>query len=147
MPTSRIPSLAMTLAIVLLYTNLPVVASQRGLVPGAWVATVRARGYVIASRSITVRASRLAEEVRVDLVRSATISGVVRDSRGQRMAGVRVWLGAASTQSDADGNFTLVGAPVGDATVQAELGTRQGSVSMRLAPGDDRANVSIEITD
>lgn len=118
-----------------------------GLVPGAWTLVVRARGYVPVTREVEIRASRIPEDLRIDLAKSATLAGVVRDRRGTRVAGARVWSGTASTQSDADGNFRLTGVPIGAVELEASLGDHTGHVPLQLSAGDERVTLTIELAD
>ena len=116
-----------------------------GLAAGTWTITVRAHSYAPVTRDIAIRASRVPDELRIDLVNAATLAGVVRDRRGARVAGARVWSGGAQTESDADGNFRLTGVAIGSVDLEAELGDRQGHVALQLAAGDERATLTIEL--
>ena len=117
-----------------------------GLAAGTWTLSVRARSYAPVSRDIAIRASRVPDDLRIDLVKAATLAGVVRDRRGARVAGARVWSGAAQTETDADGNFRLTGVAVGSVEIEAELGDRQGHVPLQLAAGDERVTLTIELS-
>lgn len=116
-----------------------------GLAPGAWTLAVRARGYVAITREVAIRASRIPEDLRIDLAKAATLAGVVRDDRGSRVAGARVWSGGASTQSDAEGNFRLTGVPIGAVDLEAALGERAGRIPLQLSAGDERVTLTIEL--
>ena len=122
------------------------IAPLRGLAAGEWKLSARATGYVAATRAATVRVGGAAPDVQLELAHGATVGGVVRDGRGQRVAGARVWLGTATTQSDADGNFKLVEVPIGAGMVEAELDGRHGGVQVQLAPGDERMTLTIELS-
>lgn len=116
-----------------------------GLTAATWTLTVRAKSYAPLTREVAIRASRVPEDLRLDLVRAATLAGVVRDRRGARIAGARVWSGAAQTQSDADGNFRLTGVAIGAVDLEATIGDRSGRLPLQLAAGDDRATLTIEL--
>jgi murein DD-endopeptidase MepM/ murein hydrolase activator NlpD len=116
-----------------------------GLAAGTWTLSVRARTYAPVTREIAIRASRVPEELRIDLAKAATLAGVVRDRRGARVAGARVWSGGAQTVSDADGNFRLSGVSIGSIELAAALGDREGHVALQLAAGDERVTLTIEL--
>ena len=118
----------------------------RGLAAGDWKLVARAPGYGAASTVASVRVSRVAGEVAIELARSASIEGVVRDRWGRRVAGARVTLGAATAIADRDGNFRLAEVAAGDGVVEAvaDDGTR-GQLAIQLAPGDARLGLTIEL--
>ena len=70
---------------------------------------------------------------------------MVRDRYGQRVAGARVWLGTASTTTDADGNFRLTDVPTGAGRLEAERDAARGGVPVNLAPGDELVTLSIDL--
>lgn len=109
-----------------------------GLAVGAWTISARGRGYATITRELPIRASRVPEDLRIDLAKAAIVAGVVRDRRGTRVAGARVWSGTAETRSDADGNFRLVDVALGTVQLEAALGDRYGQIPLRLVPGDER---------
>lgn len=115
----------------------------RGLAPGEWTIKIRARGFSELTRSVTVRAAP--DDLRLTLARSATLSGVVRDRRGIRIANVRVFIGELSTTTDAGGNFKLTDAPSGSYWLEAELDGVRGATQVRLDPGGERQAIEIEL--
>jgi hypothetical protein len=121
------------------------VVDLAGLAGGTWTLAIRARGYAPSVRELAIQPSRVALDVHLDLAKGATLAGIVRDRRGARVAGARVALGAVTTQTDADGNFVLVDAPIGPALIEASLGDARGSLSLQLAPGDERMTLGLEI--
>lgn len=118
-------------------------ANLRGLAPGEWTFKVRAKGFSELTKSVTVRA--VPDDLRLTLARSATLSGVVRDRRGIRIANARVFVGELSTTTDAAGNFKLSDAPSGTYWLEAELDGVRGAVQVRLEPGGERQAVEIEL--
>lgn len=118
-------------------------AELRGLAPGSWKLTVRAHGYVAASRTLTIRAGRGLEDAVLDLVRGATLAGEVRDRFGRRVAGAKVSIGDLATVTGADGTFRLTGAASG--VLEAESEGRRGALELRLAPGDERLSLTIHL--
>jgi len=122
-------------------------ADLRGLVAGEWKLSARGAGYTIATAVASVRIGRVSQDVQLELSRGAMLTGVVRDSRGQRVSGARVSLGTASAVSDADGNFRLTDVPTGAGTLEADLDGRHGALSVQLAPGDERNSLTIELSD
>ncbi len=118
-----------------------------GLAAGTWTLSVRATGYAPVTRDITVRASRVPEDLRIDLAKAATLAGVVRDRRGARVAGARVWAGLAQTQSDADGNFRLTGVSTGTVELEAAIGDLQAHLPLQLAAGDERVTLTLELSE
>lgn len=122
-------------------------ADLTGLAVGTWSLSVRARSYAPISRDVTIRASRVPQDLRIDLVKAATLAGVVRDRRGMRVAGAKVWSGVAQTQTDGDGNFRLPGVAVGAIQLEASLGERHGQLGLRLVPGDERVTIELELAE
>jgi len=118
-----------------------------GLAPGTWNLAVSAKDFAPVTRSVSVRASRVPEDLRIDLARAATLAGVVRDSRGARVAGARVSAGGAQTQTDAEGNFRLTGVAIGAVELEATRGDQVGSVPLRLVAGDERVTLTVELSD
>jgi murein DD-endopeptidase MepM/ murein hydrolase activator NlpD len=123
------------------------VAELRGLVAGEWTLQVRAPGYTAGRRAVTVAPTRVLPEVRLDLQRSATVAGVVRDRFGRRVAGARVTLGAATARTDDDGSFRIADAPAGPGTLEAEHEGARGALRVELRPGDERLSLTVELTD
>jgi hypothetical protein len=92
--------------------------------PGTLQLTVRATGYVTATRGdITVEDGKTVSGIDVSLDRGATVSGVVTSGRAP-VAGVQVRLafqrtpGFSNAATDADGNYTLDGLSEGDHTIE-----------------------------
>jgi len=118
-----------------------------GLAVGAWTLAVRGPGHAPVTRALEIRATRIPVELRLELARAATVAGVVRDRRGTRIPGARVWVGDAQTRSDADGNYRLPGVATGTALVEVSLGDRHGELALQLAAGDERRAVDLELSD
>lgn len=119
------------------------IATLRGLAPGEWTFELRAKGFTATSRTVALRAAP--DDLRITLARSATLSGVVRDRRGIRLANVKVFVGELTTTTDANGNFRLVDAPAGSYWVEAELEGIRGATQVRLEPGGERQAIEIEL--
>ncbi len=119
------------------------VANLRGLATGEWTLKIRAKGFTAVTRQVSVRAAP--DDLRLTLSRSATISGVVRDRRGIRVAGVKVFVDELSTTTDANGNFRLTDAPTGSYWIEAELEGVRGATQVRVDAGDERQDVAIEL--
>jgi murein DD-endopeptidase MepM/ murein hydrolase activator NlpD len=117
-----------------------------GLATGEWRISARAAGYAVASHDVAIRVSRAPDEVTLDLVRGASIEGVVRDRYGRRVAGARVSLGGASAIADHDGNFRLADVPAGAGVVEAEAEGRRGAQTVQLAPGDARVGIDVQLS-
>lgn len=117
----------------------------RGLVPGAWRIAARTPGFAAAARTVEIRAERLPRDVALELARAASVAGTIRDRHGRRVAGARVWLGEASATSDADGDFRIADAPVGEGVLEAELDGARGALSIELRPGAERVALTIEL--
>jgi murein DD-endopeptidase MepM/ murein hydrolase activator NlpD len=119
------------------------IVELRGLVPGDWKLAVHAAGYVSTVRGVAIQVGRVPQDVSLDLVRGATIAGVVRDRHGRRVAGARVTLGVVSAVADRDGNFRLTG--VASGVLEAEHNGHRGALALSLVPGDERLTLTIEI--
>jgi hypothetical protein len=117
----------------------------RALASGTWTLSARAPGYSPTSREVTIRAGDAVAQVQLELARSATIGGVVRDRFGQRVAGATVRLGSLSVESDADGAFRIDGAPTGRGVIEVERGELHGSLPIELAPRDERLSLTVEL--
>jgi hypothetical protein len=121
------------------------IASLDGLAVGSWTLTIHGADHAVASREVAVRASHLADDLRVELARTSTLAGTVRDGRGARMAGARVAVGDAATTTDADGNFRLSGVAGSALVVEASFEGARGTLAITVVPGDDRGNLSVEL--
>jgi len=119
-------------------------ADLRALPPGEWTIRVRVKGFSPIVRTVAVRPTTIPDDVRLELARGATLSGVVRDRSGHRVAGARVFAEGVETQADGDGNFRLE-APSGRYWLSAELGGARGAIELSLEPGGERATLSIEL--
>jgi protocatechuate 3,4-dioxygenase beta subunit len=120
------------------------------LTPGRWTVEASARGYAAASADVEVAAGDRrdplsAPAVRVELTRGATLSGVVRDAAGQRVAGASVTAGRAHAASDADGRFRLTDVASGPVTVEAEKDGARGALSLDLSPGQELVTVELRL--
>ncbi|HEU0034122.1 MAG TPA: carboxypeptidase regulatory-like domain-containing protein [Kofleriaceae bacterium] len=121
------------------------IAELRALAVGEWTIRARGKGYVEARQTVGVRASTVPIDVRLELARGVTLAGVVRDRYGRRVAGARVFVDGASTQTDSDGNFKLVDAPPGRYALEAELDGARGAVAVQVQPGDERLSLTIDL--
>lgn len=132
-----------------------------GLPPAMrYVATVVPATLATSSRDGLVVDAGERALVRLDVLRGARVSGVVRAEGDVPLAGARVWvsepLGLAAsgvprgseTKSGADGTYTLVGVRRGKARVQAALdGYRDAQTDeLELADGETRANVDLVLS-
>ncbi|HEX5058263.1 MAG TPA: carboxypeptidase-like regulatory domain-containing protein, partial [Kofleriaceae bacterium] len=106
---------------------------------------VRAPGYVAAAQQVTVRSGRGMQDATFDLVRGATLAGEVRDRFGRRVAGAKVSIGDVSTVTDGNGEFRLSGVESGTLAAESE-GTR-AALDLRLAPGDERLSLTLNLSE
>ncbi len=119
------------------------IVELRGLGAGAWQLTAQTTGYAAAARTVAIRVGRVLQEVSLELARGATVAGVVRDQRGQRVGGARIKLGAATTVTDRDGNFRITDATSGD--LEVEHDGHQGTLRLELARGEERLSLAVEL--
>jgi len=122
-------------------------AELSALAPGEWTVRVRSPGYTAGRQVVAIGATRAWPEVRIDLQRSATIGGVVRDRYGRRVAGARVQLGGVSSRTEADGSFRLADVPAGPGTLEAEHEGARGALRVELGPGDERMSLNVDLAD
>lgn len=127
------------------FTDSRGVAQLRALAVGNWTLHVRAKTYAPTSKVVVVRATRVAEDARIDLARGALLEGVVRDRHGRRVAGARVSIDGRTTTSDPEGNFRLADVAPGTHQIEAELDTARGAVGVQLKPGDELRSLTIEL--
>lgn len=122
-------------------------ARTRAIIVGAKVTFSNGQVHVRAGRyapaDVAIPAD--AREVEVDLELAASVSGRVLDERGDPVAGAEVQGGGASGRTDGKGNFKLSGVKPGDLTVAAQAAGREGSVQLRVDPGDQRHDVDIRL--
>jgi hypothetical protein len=123
------------------------VAELRGLVPGEWTIVAKAPGYAPAKRTLAIAPGHVPQDVSIDLARAVVLVGVVRDHFGHRVAGARVSIGGAVTQTDADGNFRLDDAPPGDGVLEAEHDGLRGALPLQLVAGDQRLTLTVELSE
>ena len=123
---------------------------------GAWRLSLKLAGFLPASRSVDVTAGRTpgqvtVRDIRLELARGATVGGIVRDLRGQRVSGATVRVvplkggTAAEGTTDSLGEFTIKDAPVGDVTVIATKSDLSGASRLTLRGGDEVRSVSLEV--
>jgi len=122
-------------------------AELRGLAPGEWTVVAKSPGYAPTKRTIAIAAGRVPQDLAIDLARAVVVGGVVRDHFGRRVAGARVSIGGAVTQTDADGNFRLDDAPPGDVVLEAERDGTKGVLPLQLVAGDQRLTLSVELAE
>ena len=113
-----------------------------GLAVGRWKVRATRAGYAAVTRTVGLDGPR--DAVAMELSRGASLSGVVRDRDGQRVAGVRIECGSAKAESDRDGRFRLADAPTGAIEIRAHHRDESGQLRLELAPGDEL--VTLEIT-
>ena len=83
-----------------------------------------------------------APDLRLELERGATVTGVVRDRAGDRVAGVALTLAAdadaeARATTDSLGEFRLRDVPTGAVTLRATKGGLRAQLELELRPGDE----------
>ncbi|MBL8623658.1 MAG: carboxypeptidase regulatory-like domain-containing protein [Myxococcales bacterium] len=125
------------------------------IVPGAWTLAVRTPGYVARALAVTVPpgdrpAQITAPDLRLELERGATVTGVVRDRAGDRVAGVALTLAAdadaeARATTDSLGEFRLRDVPTGTVTLRATKGGLRAQLELELRPGDERGGVDLTL--
>ena len=127
-------------------------AALANLAAGAWTIAAAAPGYAAGAVTVQVSAGRrpgdiTARDLAIDLTRVATLAGVVRDQRGERLAGAEVSVdGALSrTTSDEQGRFRMTDAPSGAIILTARKGARHGSLRLDLAPGDELVTLELRL--
>jgi hypothetical protein len=111
-----------------------------GLPTGSATLIATAPGYVTWKKDITIPAATRPREttvrdLRIDLERAGSITGQLRDDRGDPVPGAAITSGAAMVRTDERGEFTLDTVPPGRAVVEAALGTRntRAEVEVRAA--------------
>jgi protocatechuate 3,4-dioxygenase beta subunit len=117
---------------------------------GRWTVEATARGYARAATTVEVTAGRrpeyvTARDVRIDLLRSATLAGTVRDQNGERVAGAQITAGAATATSDEQGRFRMTDAPSGALHIEVRKGTARGSHSINLSPGEEAVTLELRL--
>jgi Carboxypeptidase regulatory-like domain len=127
-----------------------------GLAPGTWQLAASRAGYLPIARAVNVGAATRRGEVTVRdvtlaLARGATAGGTVRDARGNRVAGVRVWArnaegGTAETRSDLHGEFRIRDCPTGDVEIAAERDGARVSTRVMLRPGQEVVSLMLELS-
>jgi hypothetical protein len=89
-----------------------------------------------------------ARDLRLELERGALVAGLVRDRRGNRVAGVRVVLARGddklATTSDAEGEFRVRDVPTGLVDVAARKAGSSARTRLDLRPGDEQ--LAVELT-
>ncbi len=121
------------------------IVELRGLTAGEWKLSVRANGYVMTKRTLSVRTGRGLQDTTFDLVRGATLAGEVRDHFGRRVAGAKVTIGEVTTVTDSEGAFRLTGVESG--TLEAESNGQRGAIDLRLSPGDERLTITVTVSE
>ena len=119
-----------------------------GLSPGRYVLVATARGKPpTQSAGVEVESGRKTSGVRITIGNGATVSGTVTDrATKQPIAGVRVRLdgvtgalGAGSTTTDAEGRYSIEGAPTGAFSLRFS----HASYAERIEPLDARGQTSV----
>jgi uncharacterized GH25 family protein len=122
--------------------------------PGSWRIDVKLPGYRAQSRDVDVQAARTpgtttVHDIRIDLARGALVGGLVRDSRGQRVAGAHVVVKGATTSvdgdTDAQGEFRLHDCPTGDLVVSAERGDLHAQTKVTVRAGSEVLTLQLEL--
>jgi hypothetical protein len=111
-----------------------------GLPTGGATLIATAPGYVTWKKEITIPAATRPREttvrdLRIDLERAGSITGQLRDDRGDPVPGAAITSGTLVIRTDERGEFTLDGIAPGRAVVEAALGTRntRAEVEVRAA--------------
>ncbi|MBK9037161.1 MAG: carboxypeptidase regulatory-like domain-containing protein [Myxococcales bacterium] len=124
------------------------------IAPGPWKLAVRTPGYVARTLAAAVaagdRAGQItAPDLRLELERGATVSGVVRDRVGDRVAGARITARRGDDEltvsTDSLGEFRLRDVPTGAVSVTATKGGASRAVALELRPGDERGGVELTL--
>ncbi len=124
------------------------------LAPGKWTVVAAVPGYVKRSLVIEVPAGDrpaqiTARDQRLELERGAVIAGIVRDRRGDRVAGAKVVVRRGDVElgvrTDALGEFRLRDVPTGLVELRAEKGGASGTQSLELRAGDERLSLDVVV--
>lgn len=131
-------------------------AAERSLENG--IVTASARGFARAERMFGFEERKLVELGDIVLIPGTTLSGIVRDVDGNRIADAEVYATATrpefagrevlhSTRSGAGGAFLFEDGPSGLVRLSARLEDRRGSERIEVAvePGDVRADFEIVV--
>ncbi len=132
-------------------------ATLAALPAGTWTLRVASAGYLPSERRIDVAAGTGLGAITVDGVeltveRGAHLAGLVRDRRGERVAGAEVVAqradgsgASARGRSNADGEFHLRDAPTGTIRVEARAGGGAGATTLEVRPGDEQFALVIDL--
>ncbi len=121
---------------------------------GHWKLEVKLPGYLPFAQELDVPAAARAgtttvRDVRIDLARGALVGGIVRDSRGQRVANAHVVVRSATSSgegdADAKGEFRIHDAPTGEVVVEAQKGDATGTTRVTVRAGDEVLGLAIEL--
>lgn len=127
-----------------------------GLAPGAWTVEINAPNYASFVRNVDIPAASepgatSLHDQRFELERGTSVSGIVRDDRGTRLAGAIIEVSAAGSTmrckgtSSADGEFALRSCPSGDITIRAEKAGHAVESSTTVRAGEDVRNIALEL--
>ena len=127
-----------------------------GLAPGPWTVEINAPNYASFVRNVDIPAASepgatSLHDQRFELERGTSVSGIVRDDRGTRLAGATIEVSAAGSTmrckgtSSADGEFALRDCPSGDITIRAEKAGHAVESSTTVRAGEDVRNIALEL--
>lgn len=124
--------------------------SALALAAGTWTVVVDAPGYAPAKRTAAIEAGHrvgqvTVDDLRLELVRGATLAGTVRDGWGELVAGAVVSSGGAHAKTDAGGRFRLRDVPAGDITVTIDYRDQHATEAISVLPGDRLATVDLRL--
>lgn len=112
---------------------------------GAWQLSVTSSEYSTLKLRVDISKdpSELFHELK--LARGATVAGILRDSKGDRVPGARIWLADVTTESDEDGRFRLEQVVPGDVVLAAKRGETEGNMPLTLYAGDEYLTLDLRL--
>jgi hypothetical protein len=124
------------------------------LATGVWKVTVAHTTFAKVVKNIVVAAASepgqpSVRDLRFELRGTSTIAGVVRDDRGQRVAGAMVVITSAESEcrgiTGQYGEYTIRNCPSGDLTVSASSDDASGIRTIGVRAGADVREIAVEI--
>ncbi len=114
---------------------------------GKYVVRAELKGYAALSMDIQVpRGQRIAEVTKtvvLELLRGATVAGILRDAAGERVVGAIIRSGLASATSDREGRFRLEDVTSGTVVLKIRRGEEVVEHAMQLVAGEERVTLEL----
>jgi hypothetical protein len=114
---------------------------------GKYLVRAKLPGFAAISKEVHIPQGQRIQEVtktlRLELVRGATVAGILRDAVGERLVGARIVAGVVESISDREGRFRLQDVASGSIVLRIRHGKVEVEKELQLVAGEERVTLEL----